>query len=173
VKRLLLILCAIIASGFALASPIVHTERMRVGSENIAVGFSIFPPGAEQSLDWTFAPESGIVGKKGTVTFIKPDGTPYEYITEFPLPRFIRDRNVWGIDSMALPLEGQWKIEIKLEGIGTGRLPITLLPRPAGPPSNVIWVLTSVPVLALLLMGARAWIRVRPLRLAGSRSWHD
>jgi hypothetical protein len=172
-KRFLMILAYIVALGFVLASPIVHTERMKVGKETIAVGFSTFPPSAEVSLDWTFAPETGIAGKKGTMTFIKPDGTPYEYFSEYPLPRYTRDRKVWGFDSVSLPLEGQWQIEIKLEGIGTGRLPITLLPRPAGPPNNLIIVLAVLPIMALLLMGARAWIRVRPLRLPGSRSWTD
>ena len=155
----------------ALAEPITHTERLRVGSETVTVGFSSHPLHAERSLDWTFSPESGIAGKKGTITFIQPDGSPDPRFDAMPLPRYTRDRSVWGLDSIALPHEGDWQIEIKLEGIGTGRLPIRLLERPAGPPNGLIWLLASLPVLAVVVMGARAWRQVRPGRQPDANSW--
>ena len=167
-KRMLLALvfCAL---GIAQAAKFVHTETLRIGQETLHVNFTEFPPRAERSIDFTFAPEGGIAGKTGSIKLIRPNGKTYDQGNL--LPRFPRDRKVWGFDSIAFPDQGTWQLEITLNGEGTARLPIPVLARPAGPPSILIYALAAIPITALFVLGARAWWRVRPQRHTEARSW--
>ncbi len=149
-----------------------HLETLRVGPYTLNVGFSEFPMRAERSADITLRPEGGIVGKTGSYKLITPKG---EVVEENPfLPHFPRDRTVWGFDSLALPDQGQWIFEITVKGSAgthTARLPIEVGERPAGPPSNLIMALATLPILAVLVLAIRSWWRVRPLRHTESRAW--
>ena len=155
-------------STLALAEPIKHTEQLEVGGLRITVGFTEWPLQAERSLDMTFSPTGGIAGKTVLGRFIKPDGTPW--FEARPLPRFPRDRTMWGFDSQALPLEGNWKLELSVND-QKATLPLTVLERPAGPPGNLIIALALIPILAVFVLAIRAWLRVKPLRQLESRSW--
>ncbi len=147
----------------------VHTETLKIGAQTVSVNFTEFPPRAERSLDFTFSTEGGIAEKTGEVKFIQPNGETYMAMDR--LPRFPRDRSVWGFDSVAFPQQGTWQLEITINGQGKARLPIKVLERPAGPPSIPIYALAAIPMLALFVLGARAWWRVRPRRQAEARSW--
>ena len=116
----------------------------------------------------TFNPEGGIAGKTVLARFVKPDGTTWG--EQQPLPRFPRDRTVWGFDSQALPMKGNWRLELSIDGQKT-TLPLTVLERPAGPPSNLITALALVPMLAVFVLVIRAWLRVKPLRQLEARNW--
>jgi hypothetical protein len=153
------------------AENVKHTETVRLGTETLRVNFSEFPLQAERSLDLTFLLESGNAGKVMLLRFIHPDGKLYR--DDFrPLPHFPRDRQLWGFDSFALPDEGTYQLEFKLGGTNTvARLPLEVGPRPAGPPSNLILFLASLPLIAIFVLAARAWLRVKPLRQVDSRSW--
>ncbi|NJK45365.1 MAG: hypothetical protein HC933_14825 [Pleurocapsa sp. SU_196_0] len=169
-----LILSGVILSGVALAeSPVKHTETLRVGPYTVQVFFSEFPIRAERSLDLTFKPEGGLAGKTATWKLIHPDGSSRQAQAR-PLPRFPRDRTLWGFDSLALPTQGDWQLELALNGAsgsGTTRLPLAVLERPAGPPSDLILFLATIPLLALFVVAVRAWVRVQPLRRLESRQW--
>lgn len=166
-KRLLIaaLISSLAVSG--LATPLKHTERLEVGGLKLTVGFTEWPLQAERSLDITVAPEGGIAGKTVKIRFIHPDGTSDG---SFNLPRFVRDRSVWGFDSEALATEGQWTLEFSANGAKTS-LPLTVLERPAGPPSDLITALALIPILAVFVLAIRAWLRVRPLRQLESKSW--
>jgi hypothetical protein len=168
VKRLLIAVLISSLCAVGLAAPLKHTERLEVGGLKLTVGFTEWPLQAERSLDMTFASEGGIAGKSVLARFVKPDGTTWGNAE--PLPRFPRDRTVWGFDSAALPLEGQWKLELST-GNQKAVLPLTVLERPVGPPGNLITALAMVPILAVFVLAIRAWLRVKPLRQLESRSW--
>jgi hypothetical protein len=168
VKRLLAALLCFALLPVALGAELKHTETLQVGSTKVTVGFTEFPMRAERSLDLTFNPEGGIAGKSGRVRLVQPDGETY--FTSKRLPRFPRDRSIWGFDSIALPKEGTWKLELTVNG-STGSLPLNVLERPAGPPSNLILALAAIPILAVLVIAVRGWASVRPLRKVDSRSW--
>ncbi len=160
----------------AAAANVKHTETVKLGAETLRVNFSEFPLQAERSLDLTFALDSGNAGKVVLLRFIHPDGkSPRDDFR--PLPHFPRDRKLWGFDSFALPDQGTYQLELKLGGTNTGgtntvaRLPLQVLARPAGPPSNLILFLASLPLLSIFVLAARAWLRVKPLRQVDSRSW--
>jgi hypothetical protein len=154
--------------GVGLAAPLKHTERLEIGDLKLTVGFTEWPLQAERSLDMTFSPEGGIVGKAVKIRIIKPDGT--QRSDAQPLPRFPRDRTVWGFDSEAFPVEGNWKLELSVNN-QKATLPLAVLERPAGPPSNLITALAMIPILAVFVLAIRAWLRVKPLRQLESRSW--
>ncbi len=151
---------------------IQHLEKLRVGPYTLHVGFSEFPVRAERSVDITLRPKGGIMGKTGSSKLITPKG---EVVEENPfLPRFPRNRTVWGFDSVALPYPGKWLLEITVKGsAGTHTAPllINVGERPAGPPSNLILALATLPILAVLVLAIRSWWRVRPLRHQESRAW--
>ena len=151
----------------ALAEPIKHTEQLEVGGLKLSVGFTEWPLQAERSLDLTFSPTGGIAGKSGTVRVIRPNGQVW---FEQPLPRFPRDRTVWGFDSQAFPAQGKWRLELSIDN-QKATLLLNVLERPAGPPDNLITALAMVPILAVFVLAIRAWLRVKPLRQLESKIW--
>ncbi len=151
----------------ALANPLKHTEMLMVGSTKVIIGFNEYPLQAERSLDLTFNPEGGISNKEGTVQFIRPNGEQW-FATK--LPRYTRDRSVWGFDNQAFPTEGRWQMKIDINGIQAS-LPLEVGARPVGPSSSLIIMLALIPILAVFTLAIRAWIRVRPLRHLESRTW--
>ena len=155
------------ALGNALANPFKHTETLMVGKTKVVVGFNEYPLQAERSLDLTFNPEGGISSKKGEIEFIRPNGEQWFNTT---LPRYTRDRSVWGFDNQAFPTQGTWQMKIRING-SIASLPLTVGARPVGPSSNLIIALALIPILAVFTLAIRAWMRVRPLRHLESRTW--
>jgi hypothetical protein len=135
----------------------------------VYVGFSEYPPKAERSLDITFALEGGIQNQSGQLRLRQPNGELYWQINV--LPRFPRDRRAWGLDSIALPTQGNWKLELVVNKVGSGVFEIPVGQRPDGPPNNLIYALSSLPLLALLVLGLRAWWRVRPMQHREVGGW--
>jgi hypothetical protein len=127
-----------------------YQEQIMVGPYPVDVWVSDWPIAAERSIDFTFTPEGGIEGKSGTVTMIQPDGEVY---FEMPLPRHPRNREVWGLDLLALPVPGPWTIELTIEGpegSGAGAFgPMTLLEQP-GPPPLLSWLVGILPPILFL-----------------------
>lgn len=157
------------AQGQPAGVTIVHRERVRVGPYLVAVGFSRWPIRAERSLDIVFMPDGGIAGKHGTVTLIPPSGSEEQR----PLVRHPRMRTAWGLDIVALPKQGRWTLRFEIDGPlgrGSGRLPITLLPRP-GPPVLFGWLPVLLVTGGLLAAVVFAWQRTRPVRQSQTWSW--
>jgi hypothetical protein len=169
--RRVLIMLALVSSfvfSSAHAEEIKHTEYLQVGPHDVRFDFTAWPVQAERSLDIIFAPSTGIKGLKGTIELIAPNG---ETERQFRLlPRFPRDRTVWGLDSRAFHSEGEWKFQLTI-GNDTAALPISVGPRPAGPPNALIVALSIIPIGALLVMIIRAWVNVRPMRNRESRAF--
>jgi hypothetical protein len=152
-----------------------HTENMMVGNTNVTIGYSDYPILAERSLDLTFNPQGGITNKTASVEFFKPNGekwantSPGALPTD-KLPRYPRNRSIWGYDAKAFPIQGTWQMKLTING-NTSTKPMQVGPRPAGPPSNLIIVLAIMPILAMFIIALRAWIKVQPLRHTESRIW--
>jgi hypothetical protein len=156
--------------GLALASvpPIVHTETLQVGPHAVKFEFTDWPVRSERSLDIIFAPASGIAGLRGNLEIIRPDGQrAHRYGL---LPRYPRDRTRWGLDSIALHGEGQFKFKVNI-GSDMGTLPLEVGPRPAGPPELLIALLSLVPIGALVVVTVRAWAQVKPQRSREAKAW--
>lgn len=147
-----------------------HQERLQAGPYAVDVGFSEWPVRAERSVDITFAPVDGIAGKTATVALIPPSGEEWES----PLGRHPRDREIWGLDLIALPQSGPWTIGLTIDGpagTASGLLEgVPLLERP-GPPVAPLWLLGILPLIFLVWLTVRAWRAVRPSRLAAARGW--
>lgn len=167
-RRWLIALLISSLSALALAEPIKHTEQLELDGFQITVGFTEWPLQAERSLDMTFSPTGGIAGKAVLARFVKPDGT--QWFDAQPLPRFPRDRTIWGFDSQAFPVEGNWRLELSVNN-QKAMLPLAVLERPAGPPGNLITALALIPILAVFVLAIRAWLRVKPLRQLESQRW--
>ncbi len=141
----------------------VHTERVQVGPYGVTVGFSTWPIRAMRSLDFTFVPDGGITGKSGVVTMIAPNG----YREGNRLARHPRKREVWGLDTFSLPVEGDWTFKFTVDGPAgrgegrTGSFPV--LPQP-GPPLALSWSISTVPLWALAALIVVAWRRTAPGR---------
>jgi hypothetical protein len=151
-----------------------YQEEIMVGPYPMVVWVSDWPIAAERSVDFTFTPEGGIGDKSGEFRLIMPDGEVY---IERPLPRHPRNRNVWGIDLIALPTEGPWTIELTVsgpEGVGHGIFgPMNLIEAP-GPPPALSWAIGVLPPLLLLTgLGVAAWRRFPSATRRLAWSWRD
>ncbi|MEU7000086.1 hypothetical protein [Nonomuraea sp. NPDC046570] len=140
---------------------VVHTERVQAGPYAITVGFSTWPLRALRSLDFSFAVDGGIAGKKGTLTITGPLGDESE-----PLARHPRKRDVWGLDIRALMAEGDWGLRFEIDGPqgrGTGELTHLAVLEQPGPPLGLSWSISTLPLLGVVAFVTVAWRRNRPL----------
>ncbi|GAA3136807.1 hypothetical protein [Streptosporangium carneum] len=144
----------------------VHTERVQAGPYSLTVGYSTWPLRALSSLDFTFTPDGGIDGKRGVLTLVGPDGSE----ERARLARHPRKREVWGLDTFAVPSEGNWVLRFTVDGPagrGEGRTAsIPTLPQP-GPPLALSWAVGTVPLWALVALIVVAWRRTGPGRRDG------
>lgn len=141
---------------------LAHIETVQVGPYTMKVGFSKWPLQAEQSLDFLFMPEGGIDDKSGTLTFIYPDG---EASDKNDLPRFPRDRSIWGFDIFAISEQGQQGFKFDLDGPqgkGTGTLEFVVLPPPPFLPTALSWTIGLLPFFGIFVVIIATWFRVRP-----------
>jgi len=151
------------ASAGAEPLPIVHQETIQAGPYTVAVGFSDWPLRAERSFDVTFSPDGGIADKRATLTLTPPEGEAEAWSA--PLGRHPRQRELWGIDLIALPEPGPWSIGIVIEGPrgeGSGVLPGVVVEARPGPPALPFWLLAILPLLFLGWLIARGWRADRP-----------
>jgi hypothetical protein len=145
----------------------------------LTASFTDWPIRAGRSLDFTFEPAGGIEGRNGTVRAIAPSGEPkalgvvgLDGEADMKLQRHPRARHAWGLDVVALPEEGPWRLEFTVhgpDGTSTGTLPIAVGPMP-GPPTAVSWAVGMVPWAAALVVLGRRWLRVRRSVVLG---WSD
>lgn len=167
-RKTLLGLLGTLALLLGLATPapafepvnVVHTEKVQAGPYNLTVGFSTWPVKAMQSLDFTFAPEDGITGKKGTLTMLYGQ----EEIDDSPLARHPRKREVWGLDIMALPEPGTWTFRFDIDGPAgraTGELKNLQVMEQPGPPMGLSWAISTIPLFGLIAFIVIAWRRTR------------
>jgi hypothetical protein len=151
---------------------LAHTETVQIGPYSMKVGFSRWPVLAQQSLDVLFMPEGGIKGKTATLTVIDPAG---DFWAEgYIIPRFPRDRSIWGFDITAFDIEGQHKFKLELdgpEGKATGEIDVVMLPPPPFLPTLVSWVIGLSPLIIILVTVLTAWFRVRPGKRENTWVW--
>lgn len=139
---------------------VVHTEKVQAGPYNLTVGFSTWPVKAMQSLDFTFAPEDGIAGKKGALTMVPAHGEP----DDTPLARHPRKRDVWGLDIHALPEPGTWTFRFDISGPAgpaSGELRNLQVMEQPGPPMGLSWAISTIPLFGLIGLIVVAWRRTR------------
>ena len=150
-----------------------HHETIQAGPYEVLVGFSEWPIRAERSLDITFDPEGGIEGKTATIKITDPNGD-WERGGVGPLGRHPRQRNLWGLDLIAFPTPGDWTIELTIdgpEGTGTGTLSGIPVGERPGPPPAPMWVIAALPLVFLVWLGVRGWVRVRPDKKQEASAW--
>jgi hypothetical protein len=160
-------------------TPIKHQETVQAGPYRVVVGFSEWPLQAERSLHITYSPDGGIGGLKGVRKFVPAGGLSEDQKDRYPFDarffRFTRDQSTWGDDDISLTTEGNYALEISVDGPkgkGVGRLEnLNFGERPAGPPASLIYALSLIPVLALLVISARAWRQVRPGSRRETHAW--
>jgi hypothetical protein len=148
-----------------------HHETIQAGPYRVVVGFSEWPILAERSIDITFEPDGGIAGKTAEIRITDPAGELFEV---GPLARHPRQRELWGLDLIALEPPGNWTIELTIDGplgSGAGTLNGIEVGERPGPPPTPLWLLASMPLLFLIWLGARGWRAVRPGRTAAAHSW--
>jgi hypothetical protein len=152
-------------------APDPHHETIQAGPYEVLVGFSEWPIRAERSLDITFEPEGGIADKSATIEITDPYGEWYEVGA---LGRHPRQRELWGLDLIALPAPGDWTIELTVsgpEGTGSGTLTGVPVGERPGPPPAPMWVIAALPLVFLLWLGVRGWLQVRPGRTPEAHAW--
>ncbi|MFB9991926.1 hypothetical protein ACFFLM_08110 [Deinococcus oregonensis] len=155
--------------SFASVKNFKHTELLTVGSHTIRFSFSDYPIQAQRSLDIVYAPTSGkITNLKGHYRLIRPNGSVDSELNF--LPRYPRDNQFWGLDSIALKEEGLWKFEITLNGI-TRALPLEVGPPPNGPPASLIMMIAMIPLVTLFGLVTASWRRTQPVSIPLSQTW--
>ena len=166
------VLMLLFLMSFANAQEVVkHEESVQVGVYKLNVQFSEWPVRAERSLDILISPENGIQGLSGATKMTLPGTTK---VIESDLVRFPKNRNIWGYDLISMPEKGAWDLEFSIkgaQGTGTGKLKLEVLERPAGPSVALTQPLGLIPILAVLILAIRAWLRVRPLRHSEANRW--
>jgi hypothetical protein len=151
---------------------LAHTETVQIGPYTMKIGFSRWPVLAQQSLDVVFIPEGGIEEKTAMLTVSDPAGN--FWAEAFILPRFPRDRSIWGLDITAFAVEGQHKFKLELDGPkgkATGELDVVMLPPPPFLPTLVSWVIGLSPFIITLGVVLTAWFRVRPGKRENTWVW--
>jgi hypothetical protein len=169
--RVLIVVLAFLGSTSFAEEIIKHRETVKVGAYTLEVGFSQFPVRAERSLDITFTPVGGIQGLSGTTKFKLVNS---KFSIDRDLVRFTKDRSIWGYDLISIPKKGTWNLEFTIngkQGKGVGNLKLEVLERPAGPSVALTQPLGLIPILAVLILATRAWLRVRPTRHAEANGW--
>jgi hypothetical protein len=154
-------------------APDPHHETIQVGPYEVLVGFSEWPIRAERSLDITFEPEGGIADKTATIRITDPNGE-WERGGVGPLGRHPRQRDLWGLDLIAFPTPGDWTIELTIdgpEGTGTGTLSGIPVGERPGPPPAPMWAIAALPLVFLVWLGVRGWMRVRPGKTKAAHAW--
>ena len=171
---------AVAAMGLLLLTPATtdahapdpHHELIQAGPYAVTVGFSEWPIRAERALDITFEPEGGIADKTAAIRVVDPSGDWYEV---GPLGRHPRQRDLWGLDLIALPAAGNWSIELTVDGpLGGGSGTLTGIPvesRP-GPPLAPMWLIAALPLVFLAWLGVRGWLQVRPGTSDAAHAWN-
>ena len=152
-------------------APDPHHEVIQAGPYDVLVGFSEWPMRAERSLDITFEPTGGIEGKSASIRITDPQGDVYE---AGALGRHPRQRDLWGLDLIALPAAGDWTIELTVNGplgSGTGVMPAVPVGERPGPPPAPMWFIAALPLFFLLWLGVRGWRRMRPGQTDAAHSW--
>ncbi|HKN56499.1 MAG TPA: hypothetical protein VJX66_28670 [Amycolatopsis sp.] len=173
-RKTLLAFLAVAGLLFGFAAPanayepvnIVHTERVQAGPYGLTVGFSVWPLRAMQSLDFTFIPDGGIAGKSGTLQITSPTGGGRGVQ---PLVRHPRKLDVWGLDVRSLQAPGDWTFSFVINGpagTGTGQLRGLQVLQQPGPPMGLSWAISTLPLIALVVLIVLAWRRTRS-RLRG------
>lgn len=148
-----------------------HHETIPAGPYIVVAGFSEWPMRAERSLDITFEPEGGIADKRAFIRILDPQGDAVEI---GPLGRHPRQRDLWGLDLIALPAPGAYTIELEVdgpEGTGTGVLTGIMVGERPGPPPLPFWVLATLPLFFLIALALRGWRAIRPTRSLEARAW--
>jgi hypothetical protein len=148
-----------------------HHETIQAGPYEVLVGFSEWPLRAERSLDITFEPSDGIEGKSATIRITDPQGEVYDVSA---LGRHPRQRELWGLDLIALPAAGDWTIHLTVsgpQGSGTGTLNAIPVGERPGPPPAPMWLIAALPLFFLIWLGMRGWQHVRPGQTPEARSW--
>jgi hypothetical protein len=167
-RRLLALLGGVLALLLTTAAPaaayepvhVVHAERVQAGPHGITVGFSRWPLRAMQALDFSFVPDGGIAARSGTLELVGPNGET----AQMPLVRHPREREVWGLDILALPTEGEWTLRFVVDGPqgrGEGALERLAVLEQPGPPLALSWSISVLPLLGLLVFLVVAWRRTR------------
>jgi hypothetical protein len=162
-----------VSSGVASAhTPESHHMTVQAGPYPMEVGFSDWPLVAERSFDVTFTPEDGIAGKTATIQVMGPSGP--ERRVSGTLGRHPRQRDIWGLDLISLPDEGEWTFVVGIDGpLGPGEAtigPIPVGPRP-GPAPLPMWLIAALPLFAIAGGIMTAWRRVRPGRTPEASAW--
>ena len=154
-------------------APEPHHETIQAGPYEVEVGFSEWPISAERSLDVTFAPEGGIEDKTAVIRITDPSGD-WERGGVGPLGRHPRQRDLWGLDLIAFPTPGEWTIKLTIdgpEGTGTGTLAAIPVGTRPGPPPAPMWGIAALPMVFLVWLGVRGWMKVRPGRTEEAVAW--
>ena len=115
--------------------------------------------------------EQVIEGKSATIRITDPYGDWYEVGA---LGRHPRQRELWGLDLIALPSTGDWSIELTVdgpEGSGTGALTGIPVGERPGPPPAPMWLIAALPLIFLLWLGVRGWRQVCPSQSPEARAW--
>ncbi|RBQ18739.1 hypothetical protein DP939_18900 [Spongiactinospora rosea] len=144
----------------------VHTERVQVGPYGVTVGFSTWPIRAMRSLDFTFVPDGGITGKRGSFDWVAPTGATAE---SGKLSRHPRKREVWGLDILALNTEGNWALRFTMDGPqgpATGVLRNLAVLEQPGPPLPLSWGVSVLPLAGIVAFLVIGWRRNGRLALA-------
>lgn len=161
---------------------IVHSETVPLGDSTLTVSFTDWPVRAGRSLDFTFVPEGGIAGRTGVLRAVAPSGQPVKLgipgllagEEEMELTRHPRERTAWGLDVVALPEEGTWRLDFTVrgrEGTSTATLPVVVSARP-GPPPALSWTIGMLPWVTAVAFLAYRWIRTGPTRRRAAADWN-
>jgi hypothetical protein len=157
---------------------VAHEEQLNVGPYNVTIGFSQWPVQAERSLDLYFSVEGGIEDKRGTLTLVT--ATPQTFNRQrrshepWSLARHPSQRDAWGLDVFAFPVEGQWEFQFVVDGPqgqGKGSLAVVLLEPPVFLPHSVAVFIAFLPLVALATIIVIIWRRSKPLQQTDTWSW--
>lgn len=132
-----------------------------------------WPPTALRSMQYVLIPEGRIAGKKATYRFIPGRGVKGTIDQKAPEP-YPGVRDAWVMNHTGLPGQGEWELEVTVEGqIGkhTGKVyPFRVAPPPSMP-AAVGWVVGQIPFMVFIWFLLRERRRVKQAIQKNQGSW--
>lgn len=163
---LLLLTAAVPASAHGGGKEGAYHMTVQAGNLPVVIDFADWPLRAQKSNRFIVAPDGGIAGREGTMTWTDSNRRKRLDANLMPYPGL---KDVWMVETKGIKAPGDYTVTIEIYGSGgdrTATLPLSVGP-PPGIPLWFGWLVGLFPLYGMVWFMLRERRRVRALQVAG------